>query len=846
MIKKKIIRLGYVASKLNVGTSTIVKYLLNRGFEIENRPNFKITSGQFDILSKEFGQFAVNKNNLDFEKKINISNSKTNNAKLNILNFKKNKKLKIENSINIIEESDSEELKNKDLKERIKLKKDFIKSNNIFNKKKIVLSKPKITKGLTVLGKIDLSNKKKKKIKQIVFFNKNQEKNKKFRKRIENKVDIKNLKSDFFKYNKNKKVIKDNISEKEIQEQIKNTLAKINSKKKNINKINKYRKEKKSSVNIEDKLLKEKKEAKLLKVIEFISVKDLSLLMNVSVNQVLSICMSIGISTSINQRLDKETITLIADEFNYKVEFSTLKEEEYIKDNDDPKNLLPRAPIVTVMGHVDHGKTSLINYIRNIKTFDIEAGGITQHIGAYDVIVRNGKKIIFLDTPGHEAFAAMRSRSVKITDIVVVVISADDNIQSQTKEVINHAVLAGVSVVIAINKIDKPEANPEKIKEQLAGMNILVEDWGGKYQSQEISTKTGVGIDLLLEKILFEAELLELKANPNKKAKGTILESSLNKGRGYEVTAIVQSGTLKIGDIILAGMHYGKIKTMFDYKKRKINNAKPITIVQILGLNGAPRAGDLFKVMNYKEVKDIAYKKERLIREQNLKTKTYVNLNKIKNQLSISNFKEINIIVKGDVDGSIEALVDTLLALSMDSIKINIIHKGIGNIIESDILLASTFNAIIIGFRIKPCVKIKKIAEIESVEIKLYSIIYNVINDVKSAVSGMLKPSTEEYILGNALIREIFKISNVGTIAGSYITNGFISKLNSIRLIRNKSIIHTGLIKQLKRFKSEVKELKSGFEGGITIKNFNDIQVNDVIESFEIREKKEGLLKKVK
>ncbi|GAB2625145.1 translation initiation factor IF-2 [Belliella aquatica] len=624
-------------------------------------------------------------------------------------------------------------------------------------------------------------------------------------------------------------------TQKEIQDQIKQTLARLQGGKAGGGK-GKNRRDKKAerSRDTEDGI----EESKVLKVTEFISANDLASLMDVSVNQVISTCMSLGMFVSINQRLDAEAITIIADEFDYEVEFTKSDEEEnFVEEIDNPEDLVTRAPIVTIMGHVDHGKTSLLDYIRRAKVTDDEAGGITQHIGAYDVMTNTGEKIAFLDTPGHEAFTAMRARGAKITDVAIIVVAADDDIMPQTKEAINHAQVAGVPMIFAINKIDKPNANPNKIKEQLANMNLLVEEWGGKYQSQDISAKVGTGIEELLEKVLLEAEVLELTANPNKNAVGTVVEASLDKGRGYVTTVMVQAGTLRVGDVMLAGQHYGKVKAMFDHKGKKLKEAAPSTPVQVLGLGGAPQAGDTFKVYDSeREAREIANSREQIQREQSMRTKKHITLDEIGRRLAIGSFKELNIIIKGDVDGSVEALSDSLLKLSKDEVSVNIIHKGVGQISESDVLLASASDAIIIGFQVRPSPNAKKIAEQEEIEIRHYSIIYDAINQIKDAIEGMLEPEFEEIITGNIQVREIFKISKIGTVAGSYVTDGFITRKNKIRVIRDGIVVHDGEIDQLKRFKDDVSEVKAGYECGISIKKFNDILVDDTIEGYTMQE----------
>jgi len=622
---------------------------------------------------------------------------------------------------------------------------------------------------------------------------------------------------------------------KEIQDQIKQTLARLQGSKPG-GKKTQTRRDKRAERDRDTEV--EGEESKVLKVTEFISANDLASLLDVSVNQIISTCMSLGMFVSINQRLDAEAITIIADEFGYDVEFTKSIEDEMVEDAvDEEEDLIERAPIVTIMGHVDHGKTSLLDYIRMSKVTAAEAGGITQHIGAYDVMTKTGFKIAFLDTPGHEAFTAMRARGAKITDIAIIVIAADDSIMPQTKEAINHAQVAGVPMIFAINKVDKPHANPAKIKEELANQNLLVEEWGGKYQSQDISAKTGQGIDELLEKVLLEAEILELKANPNKNAVGTVVEASLDKGRGYVSTIMIQSGTLRIGDVMLAGQHYGRVKAMFDHTGKKLKEAGPSTPVQVLGLGGAPQAGDTIKVYDTeREAREIANSREQIQREQSLRTKKHITLDEIGRRLAIGSFKELNIIIKGDVDGSVEALSDSLLKLSKDEVKVSIIHQGVGQISESDVLLASASDAIILGFQVRPSSNAKKLAEQEEIEIRHYSIIYDAINQIKDAIEGMLEPEFEEVITGNIIVREVFKITKVGTVAGSYVTDGFITRKNKIRVIRGGIVIHEGEIDQLKRFKDDVSEVKAGYECGISIKNFNNIEIDDTIEGYEMRE----------
>ncbi|QJW88807.1 translation initiation factor IF-2 [Spirosoma taeanense] len=589
----------------------------------------------------------------------------------------------------------------------------------------------------------------------------------------------------------------------------------------------------------------EELEAKTLKVTEFVSANDLASLMDVSINEVISVCLNLGMFVSINQRLDAEAITVIADEFGYDIQFVSAEDETEAGvdvEADEPDELEPRAPIVTIMGHVDHGKTSLLDYIRRAKVAAGEAGGITQHIGAYSVKTSDDRMITFLDTPGHEAFTAMRARGAKVTDVVIIVIAADDSVMPQTREAINHAQVAGVPIVFAFSKVDKPGADAEKIRTELAAMNFLVEEWGGKYQAQEISSKSGMGVDELLEKVLLEAELLELKANPNRRALGTVIEASLDKGRGYVSTVLVENGTLRQGDIMLVGAHYGRIRAMTNDRGERIKEAGPSQPVQILGLPGAPQAGDKFNVMETeREAREIANKREQLLREQTLRTRKHITLEEIGRRKAIGTFKELNVIVKGDVDGSVEALSDSLLQLSTEEVQVNIIHKAVGQISESDILLASASDAVIVGFQVRPSASARKLAEQEQIEIRLYSIIYDAINEVKDAMEGLLAPTVEEVIVGNVEVREVFKISKVGTVAGCYVTDGTIKRNNKIRIIRDFIVVHTGEISALKRFKDDVNEVRSGYECGLSIRNFNDIEVGDVIESFELKEVKRTL-----
>ncbi|HOK99970.1 MAG TPA: translation initiation factor IF-2, partial [Paludibacteraceae bacterium] len=643
-----------------------------------------------------------------------------------------------------------------------------------------------------------------------------------------------------------KKTIKPAISEEEVQKQIKETLARLSAASSKKGKSAKYRRDKREMLNARQQELaqREQEEEKVLKLTEFVTVNELANLMDVTVNDVIATCMNIGMIVSINQRLDAETINILADEFGYKVQYISqdILESVLEEEPDREEDLQPRPPIVTVMGHVDHGKTSLLDYIRKTNVIAGEAGGITQHIGAYNVMLDNGQRITFLDTPGHEAFTAMRARGAQVTDIAIIIIAADDSVMPQTVEAINHATAANVPIVFAINKIDKPGVNPEKIKEELANMNYLVEEWGGKYQSQDISAKTGIGVPELLEKVLLEAELLDLKANPKKRASGSVIESSLDKGRGYVATVLVQNGTLHQGDIVLAGIHYGKVKAMFNERNQHITEAKPSEPALILGLNGAPQAGDNFIVMpSEHEAREIATKREQLQREQTIRTKKHFTLDDLGRRIALGNFKELNIIVKADVDGSVEALSDSLLKLSSDKIQVNIIHKAVGAISDSDVLLAAASNAIICGFQVRPTSSARKLAEKEEIDIRLYSIIYDAIEEIKSAMEGMLSPEIKEEVTATLEVRDVFKISKVGSVAGCFVREGKIKRTNKVHLIRDGIVIYTGEIASLKRFKEDVKEVSANYECGISIQNFNDIHVGDIIESFEETEIKSTL-----
>lgn len=644
-----------------------------------------------------------------------------------------------------------------------------------------------------------------------------------------------------------RKPVKAEISEEDVQKQVKETLARLTNKGNKNNKGAKYRRDKRDAIQKREHELMEQEEmeSKVLKLTEFVTANDLANMMDVPVTQVIGTCMSIGIMVSINQRLDAETINIVAEEFGFQTEYVSAEVVEAIKadeEDDNEEDWMARPPIVTVMGHVDHGKTSLLDNIRNANVIAGEAGGITQHIGAYNVKLQSGRRITFLDTPGHEAFTAMRARGAKVTDIAIIIVAADDNVMPQTVEAINHASAAGVPIVFAINKIDKPHANPDKIKEELANMNYLVEDWGGKYQSQEISAKKGIGVEDLLEKVLLEADLLDLKANPKRRAVGSIIESSLDKGRGYVSTVLVENGTLKVGDIVLAGTHFGRVKAMFNERNQRIEKAGPSEPALILGLNGAPQAGDTFNVLETdQEAREIANRREQLQRELGLRTQKMLTLDDIGRRIAVGNFQELNVIVKGDVDGSVEALSDSLIRLSTEEIQVNVIHKAVGQISESDVVLAAASDAIIIGFQVRPALPARRLAEKEGVEIRLYSIIYDAIEEVKSAMEGMLSPEIKEEITANVEVLQVFKITKVGTIAGCMVREGKIKRSNKVRVIRDGIVVHSGELESLKRFKDDVKEVVAGLDCGLNIVNYNDIQVGDIIEAYEETEIKKTL-----
>jgi translation initiation factor IF-2 len=711
--------------------------------------------------------------------------------------------------------------------------------------------------GPKILDKIELPEEKKKQQKKPVASSKDEDisSKRKKRKRIPKKSDETQPKRQDDSTDRQKGRFKDKrgrkererpeISDEDVQQQIKETLAKLTGTGKS--KASKYRREKRQtfSQQRQKELEKIEQEKSILKVTEFVTANELATMMNVPVNEIISTCMSLGLFVSINQRLDAETLSLLAEEFGFSVEFvsaEVVETEEETEVEENESELEPRAPIVTVMGHVDHGKTKLLDYIRKSNVVAGEAGGITQHIGAYEVQLPNGRKITFLDTPGHEAFTAMRARGAKVTDVAIIVVAADDNVMPQTVEAINHAQAAGVPIVFAINKIDKPTANPEKVKEELSKMNILVEDWGGNFQSQEISAKQGINVEELLEKVLLEAEMLDLKANQTKTARGTVIESSLDKGRGYVAKILVQDGTLEMGDVVLAGSTYGRVKAMYNERNQKITTAGPSTPLLLLGLNGAPQAGDSFKVMHdEREAKSIATKRQQLQREQGIRTQKHITLDEIGRRIAIGDFKELNIIVKGDVDGSVEALSDALLKLSNQQVQVNIIHKSVGQVTETDVMLATASDAIIVAFEVRPSIGARKLAEQEQIDIRLYSIIYQAIEEIKAAIEGMLSPVIEEKIVCNVEVREIFKITKVGTVAGCMVLDGTITRNTKVRIIRDGIVVYTGLLGTLKRFKDDVKEVKAGYECGLNIENYNDIKVGDIIEGYEEVEVKKKL-----
>jgi translation initiation factor IF-2 len=954
-------RLSTIARDLNVGTSTIIQFLEDKGYDIGSNPNAKIPLECLNLLDEEFKdskslkeKAIINTEKAKVTKETNLSEEKAKDLEENAVEeiIKVDKDIVVDNveenltpkekstpkevpakedkkpakpsapeikpvddeqnaedgpkvlgTINLDQinqktrpkrkskEEKSEERRKKDedskpVKKAAEVKKEKVQPKKEEEPKTVIETEPeriiptelkeekeegkgtiefietKVEKltGPNVVGKIDIDNylkrqieSEKKKIKEKEERQKQREKEKEERKskrkRIK-KVKVNISDSNNIPDGKRKKLTKKHtvkkteVAEVDVQKQIKETLARLTSPKQK-SKTSKHRRDKRDLVSLkkQEEVNKLESEKNILKVTEFVSVNELSSMMDVPATNLIATCMSLGLFVSINQRLDAETMALVADEYGYEIEFVSAEVLNEIKeDEDDPDSLTTRPPIVTVMGHVDHGKTRLLDEIRNTNVIDGEAGGITQHIGAYSVILDDDRIITFLDTPGHEAFTAMRARGAQVTDVAIIVIAADDNIMPQTIEAINHASAAGVPIVFAINKIDKPAANPDKIREGLSSMNYLVEEWGGKFQSQEISAKQGINIDELLEKVLLESEMLDLKANADKNAVGTVIESSLDKGRGYVATLIVQAGTLKIGDILLAGCQTGRVKAMYNERGLRIEEAGPSTPVLVLGLGGAPQAGDKFNVLDTDhEARGLANKRLQLQREQGLRTQKHITLDEIGRRLALGDFNEINIIVKGDVDGSVEALADSLIKQSKDNFAVNIIHKAVGQISESDIMLAAASNAIIVGFQVRPSSHARKLAEKEEIEIRLYSIIYDAINEIRDAMEGMLSPTMKENITGSAEIRDVFKITKVGTIAGCMVTDGKIYKKSRVRVIRDGIVIFTGELGSLKRFKDDVKDVNNGYECGLNIDKFNDINVGDIVEAFEEVEVKQKL-----
>ena len=832
----KTIRLNKVLRELNISIDRVAEFLSSKGHSIEKRPTTKISQELYDILCNEFhvdadkkiaSQEAVEAKNKEKqelrEKQENLvldskKESEVIRASSKVVQFKKLGKIDLE--IKSPETIDS----------KIENKNSADKPSNVSAKK----DNYKTLSGLKSTGEsIDLDK-----------FKKNEEskvepKPKRKRKRILSKGIENSPKGSIPSKNKfkdkPKNIVKEEPSEEEVQQQIKETLEKLQGKTSK-GKAAKYRKDKRDQHKLksEEELAEIEKASKILKVTEFVTASELASMMDVSTTEIISACMTLGMMVTLNQRLDAETLSIVAEEFGYKVEFTTAEIEEETEEVEyNPEDLVKRPAIVTVMGHVDHGKTSLLDYIRKENVIAGESGGITQHIGAYSVELPNGEKITFLDTPGHEAFTAMRARGAQVTDLVIIVIAADDDIMPQTKEAISHAQAAGVPIVIAINKIDKPDANPDKVKESLSNMNLLVEDWGGKIQSQDISALKGDGVNELLEKVLLEAELLEIKANPKIDASGSVIEALLDKGRGYVSTVLVQSGTLKVGDFVLAGKNSGKVKAMQDERGNEVKSAGPSVPVSILGLDGAPQAGDKFSVYkDEREAKQIATKRDQLQREQTVRTQKQLTLDEIGRRIAIGEFKEFNIILKGDVDGSVEALTDSFQKLSTEEIQVNIIHKAVGAITESDVLLASASDAIVIGFNVRPMGNARQIADKEQIDIRTYSIIYDAINDIKDAMEGMLSPDFKEEITGYCEIRETFKISKIGTIAGCMVTKGKILSNSEIRLIRDGIVTYTGVLSSLKRFKDDVKEVSKGYDCGLQVKDYKDLKIGDQIEAF--------------
>jgi len=846
------IRLGKAAGELNVGMSTLVDFLESKGVTIDASPNTKLTPEQYDLLRTEFAadlnlKEKAQATEIQREKRETISlrdNKEEAPAKEEpakeepkveeekVEEEKSSVKVQVVGKIDLdaVKKSPKkEEPKKEEKEEPVKAEEEKApeekKEEKKEDKTETIRAERQKLAGPNVVGKIELPVEKKPSVER------------RKRKRVR-KVDVKAAVKGGNKGGAKgkKKEPRKEVSEEDIQKEIKETLARLSGKG-GKSKASKNRRAKRDSIAAkrQEEELQAELEEKVLKLTEFVTVSELATMMNVSPTDVISACMSLGIFASINQRLDAETIQLIAEEFGYEAEFVSAEIQEAIPVVEDKEeDLVDRPPIITVMGHVDHGKTSLLDRIRDENVVEGEAGGITQHIGAYNVKLKDGRRMTFLDTPGHEAFTAMRARGAQVTDVAIIIVAADDDVMPQTKEAISHAQAAEVPMVFAINKIDRPGANPDKIKEQLSTMNILVEDWGGKYQCQEISAKQNLNIEELLDKVLLEAELLELKANPNKNAVGTVLESSLDKGKGYVTNMLIQAGTLRIGDVVLVGKHSGKIRAMHDEHGQALKEVGPSMPVSVLGINGAPSAGDGFNVMDdEKEARSIATKREQLHREQGLRTTKHITLDEIGRRLAIGNFKELNLIIKGDVDGSIEALADSMLKLSTEEIQINIVHKGVGAISEADVNLASASDAIIIGFQVRPTIGARKLAETEQIDIRLYSVIYKAIEEIKAAMEGMLSPDVVEEITGSAEVRETFNISKIGTIAGCFVLEGVIKRNSNIRVIRDGIVVHTGTLGSLKRFKDDVKEVKHNYECGLNIERYNDIKEGDIIEAFE-------------
>ena len=897
MGNEKKIRLIRAAKEFNVGLNTITDFLHRKGIEIDSSPNTPIEADTYAILEKEFGKNRPSGSELDsvrekMSKKTSVSiepvaapqpkeEKRTIEVKdevvqpkiLGKIDLSPKKKVEAPKAEPVKAEEPKVEVKPEPKVEPVKVEEPKVEvkpepkaepvkveepvkaeepKSNVFRATETpTLSGPQILGTMDVSGMVAGGKRHRKRLEKakvdITKQQNNAPKNEKGNQQGNNKFNKQNNNNNQNQQNqgggkKNKQkpqpkpVVRPEVSDEEVSKQVKDTLARLTAKGAK-NKGAKYRREKREEVRerMNEAFEQEAAEKKILKVTEFVTVSEVATMMNISPMEVISACMNLGLMVSINQRLDAEALVVVAEEFGFSVEFVSAEIQEAINDEeaDTAEDLLPRPPIVTVMGHVDHGKTSLLDNIRKTNVTAGEAGGITQHIGAYSVNL-NGQKITFLDTPGHEAFTAMRARGAKITDVAIIIVAADDKVMPQTVEAINHAQAAGVPMVFAINKIDKPQANPDHIKEQLSQMNLLVEDWGGKYQSQDVSAKQGLNLDKLLEKVLLEAEMLDLKANPNKKAKGTIIESTLDKGRGYVSTVLVQEGTLRVGDVILSGIYTGRVKAMFDENGNKVKEAGPSTPVQLLGLNGAPQAGDSINVMDDdRSAREIANKREQLQRMQGIMTQKHVTLDEIGRRIAIGSFKELNIIVKGDVDGSVEAMSGSLIKLSKETVQVNVIHSAVGQISESDVLLAAASNAIIVGFQVRPSAAARKVAEQEEIEIRLYSIIYDAINDIKDAIEGMLEPVMKEEIVCSIEVLETFKISKVGTIAGGIVREGKITRHTPIRVIRDGIVIHTGRLGSLKRFKDDVKEVSSGMDCGLNIESYNDIRIGDIIEGYE-------------